>query len=43
MLDVCCDLTPYETSRWLVLKPDLENVTRSGTGSITQGMYATPE
>ena len=35
MHDVCCDLTPYETSRWLELKPDRENVTRSGTGSIT--------
>ena len=31
MLDVCCDLTPYETSRWLELKSDRENVTRSGT------------
>ena len=41
MLDVCCDLTPYETSRWLQLKPGLENVTRSGTGSITHGMNAT--
>ena len=30
MLDVCCDLTPHETSRWLELKPD-----RSGTGSVT--------
>ena len=30
MLDVCCDLTPYETSRWLELKSDRENVTRSG-------------
>ena len=29
MLDVCCDLTQYETSRWLELKPDRENVTRS--------------
>ena len=27
MLDVCCDLTPYETSRWLEMKPDRENVT----------------
>ena len=35
MLDVGCDLTPYETSRWLELKPDRGNVTRSGTGSIT--------
>ena len=26
MLDVCCDLTPYETSR-LELKSDRENVT----------------
>ena len=32
MLDVCCDLTPYDSSRWLELKPDRENVTRSGTG-----------
>ena len=40
MLAVCCDLTPYETSRWLELK---ENVTRSGTGSITHGTNATPE
>ena len=24
MLDVCCDLTPYETNRWLELKPDRE-------------------
>ena len=29
MLDVCCDLTSYETSRWLELKPDRDNVTRS--------------
>ena len=43
MLDVCCDLTPYETSRWLELKPDRENVTRSGTGSKTYGTNATPE
>ena len=43
MLDVCCDLTPYETSRWLELKPDRENVTRSGTVSITYGTNATPE
>ena len=43
MLDVGCDLTPYETSRWLELKPDRENVTRSGTGSITFGTSATPE
>ena len=43
MPDVCCDLTPYETSRWLELKPDPENVTRRGTGSITHGMNATPE
>ena len=42
-LDVCCDLTPYETSRWLELNPDLENVTRSGTGRITHGTNATPE
>ena len=34
MLDVCCDFTSYETSRSLELKPDSENVTRSGTGSI---------
>ncbi len=43
MLDVCCDLAPYETTPWLELKPDLENVTRSGTGSITHGTNATPE
>ena len=42
MLDVCCDLTPHETSRWLELKPDGKNVTRSGTGSITYGTNATP-
>ena len=42
MLDVCCDLTPFETLRWSELKPDLENVTRSGTGSITYGTNATP-
>ena len=34
MLDVCCGLTPYETSRWLKLKPDSENVTRSGTEAL---------
>ena len=43
MLDVCCDLTPYETSRWLELKPDREKVARSVTGSITHGTNATPE
>ena len=43
MLDVCCDLTPYETSRWLELRPDRENVSRSGTGSITYGTNATPD
>ena len=43
MLDVCWDLTPCETSRWLDLKPDRENVSRSGTGSITYGMNAMPE
>ena len=41
MRDVCCDLTPYETSRWLELKPDRENATRSGTCSITHGTIAT--
>ena len=35
MLDVCWDLSSFETSRWLELKPDRANVTRSGTGSIT--------
>ena len=43
MLDVCCDLTPYETGRWLEMKPDRRNVTRSGTGSIHYGANATPE
>ena len=43
MLDVCCDLTPYETSRWLELKPDRENVTRIRTGSITYGTNETPD
>ena len=43
MLDVCCDLTPYETNRWFELKPDRKNVTYSGTGRITCGMNATPE
>ena len=43
MLDVCCGLTPYETSRWLELKPDRENVTRSRTASITYGTNATPD
>ena len=43
MLDVCCDLTAYETSRWLELKPDRENVSRSGTGNITYGTNATPD
>ena len=43
MLDVCCDFTKYEASRWLKLKPDRENVTLSGTGSITCGMNATPD
>ena len=43
MLDVCCDLTAHETSRWLELKPDRENVTRSGTGNITYGTNATPD
>ena len=43
MLDVCCDLTPYETSRWLELKSDRENGTRSGTGSIAYGTNATPQ
>ena len=43
MLDVCCGLTSYETSRWLELKPDRENVTRSRSGSIACGMNATPD
>ena len=43
MPDVCCDLTPYGTNRWLELKPDRENVTRSGTGSVTYGTNATPD
>ena len=49
MLDVCYRLvsygvrSPYETRRWLELKPDQENVTRGGTGSITCGRNATPE
>ena len=43
VLDVCCDLTPSETSRWLELKPDRENVTRSGTGSIIYGTNAMPD
>ena len=44
MLDVFSDLTSYETSRWLELNvPDLENVMRSGTGSITCGTNATPD
>ena len=34
--DVCCDLTPYETSRSLELKPDRENVTRSGARTHIQ-------
>ena len=42
MLDVCCDLAPYATSRWLKLKPDRENVVHSGTGSIISGTNATP-
>ena len=37
MPDVCFDLTAYETSRWLELQPDRENVARSGTGNITYG------
>ena len=41
MLDVCCDLTSYETSRWLELKPDRENITRSGTGSMSLRTNAT--
>ena len=43
MLDVYCNLTPFETSQWLELKPDLENLTRIGTGSITHSMNATQE
>ena len=43
MLYVGCDLTLYETSPWLELKPDRENVTRSGNGSIAYGTNATPE
>ena len=31
MLDVCCDLTPYETSRWLEVKTDRENHARLST------------
>ena len=37
------ECTPYETSRRLELKPDRENVTRSGTGSITYGTNVTPD
>ena len=43
MLDVCCGLTPYEACRWLELKPDRENVTRSRTESITDGTNETPD
>ena len=43
VLDVCCDLTAYEASRWLESKADRENVTRSGTGKITHGTNATPD
>ena len=38
-----CDLTAYETSRWVELNPDRENATRSGTGSISYGTNATPD